>query len=78
MAVWRKALFPFQILFASAVSFRKFLYKKGFFPTYQAPIPVVVVGNISTGGTGKTPMVDYLLALFEELKLRVSINFKIS
>ncbi|MDG1822680.1 MAG: tetraacyldisaccharide 4'-kinase [Flavobacteriaceae bacterium] len=72
MAVWRKALFPFQILFASAVSFRKFLYKKGFFPTYQAPIPVVVVGNISTGGTGKTPMVDYLLAHFSN-KLRLGV-----
>lgn len=72
MAVWRKALFPFQILFASAVSFRKFLYKKRFFPTYQAPIPVVVVGNISTGGTGKTPMVDYLLTHFSS-KLRLGV-----
>ena len=72
MVVWRKALFPFQIIFASAVSFRKFLYKKRFFPTYQAPIPVVVVGNISTGGTGKTPMVDYLLTHFSN-KLRLGV-----
>ena len=66
MAVWRKALFPFQIVFAGVVFLRKTLYKKGVFSRYTAPVPVIAIGNISTGGTGKTPMVDYLLSKFSK------------
>lgn len=72
MGVWRKALFPFKILFGGAVFIRKSLYKNGVFSRYKAPIPVIVVGNISTGGTGKTPMVDYLLSIFSE-KIRLGV-----
>ena len=66
MAVWRKALFPFQIVFAGVVFLRKSLYEKGVFSRYTAPVPVIAIGNISTGGTGKTPMVDYLLDKFSK------------
>ena len=66
MAIWRKALFPFQLLFGGAVLIRKSLYKNGVFSRYNPPKPVVVVGNIATGGTGKTPMVDYLLSHFSD------------
>ncbi len=66
MAIWRKALIPFQILFGSAVFIRKSLYERGVFSRYKAPIPVIAVGNISTGGTGKTPMVDYILSKFSK------------
>lgn len=64
MANWRKALFPFKILFGSVVFLRKTLYSCGFLSRYQAPVPVLVIGNLSTGGTGKTPMVDYILTHF--------------
>ena len=66
MAKWRKALFPLQVILAGAVFLRKSLYKKGFFSRYTAPVPVIAIGNISTGGTGKTPMVDYLLNKFSK------------
>ena len=72
MTKWRKALFPLQIVFAGAVFLRKNLYKKGVFSRYTAAVPVIVVGNISTGGTGKTPMVDYLLAKFSK-KYRLAV-----
>jgi tetraacyldisaccharide 4'-kinase len=66
MVIWRKALFPLQIVFGCAVFVRKSLYKSGLFSRYKAPVPVIAVGNIATGGTGKTPMVDYLLSKFSK------------
>ena len=68
MAIWKKALFPFQILFAGAVVLRKKLYATGVISRYVAPIPTIVVGNLATGGTGKTPMVDFLLRHFSQKK----------
>ena len=68
MAIWRKALFPFQILFAGAILLRKKLYAKGVISRYVAPIPTIVVGNLATGGTGKTPMIDFLLRHFSQKK----------
>ena len=66
MKIWRKALFPFQILFAGVVLLRKKLYQNGVISRYIAPIPTIVIGNLSTGGTGKTPMVDFLLSYFSQ------------
>jgi len=72
MAKWRNALFPLQVIFAAVVFLRKSLYKKGVFSRYTAPVPVIAVGNISTGGTGKTPIVDYLITKFSK-KYRLGI-----
>ncbi|MBL18435.1 MAG: tetraacyldisaccharide 4'-kinase [Flavobacteriaceae bacterium] len=68
MAIWRKALFPFQILFAGVVLLRKKLYAEGVISRYVAPIPTIVVGNLATGGTGKTPIIDFLLRHFSQKK----------
>ena len=57
-------LLPLTLIFGGIVSIRRFLYKKGFKTTYRASIPVIVVGNITVGGTGKTPLV---IALAHEL-----------
>lgn len=59
----RLLLFPFSLVFICATEFRHLLFTAGLLKQKKFKVPVFVVGNISTGGTGKSPMVDYLLKL---------------
>ena len=54
---WQFLLQPFAWLFAALTTMRRRLYRLGFFKSCKAAVPVIVVGNISVGGTGKTPLV---------------------
>ena len=63
-------LLPLSILYRLIMSLRKLLYKKGWFSVYQADVPIVVIGNISVGGTGKTPVT---MAIVEHAR---AIGFK--
>ncbi len=56
-------LAPFAALFALITSARRRAYKKGILPSYRAPVPVIIVGNITVGGNGKTPVVLWLVEL---------------
>ncbi|WP_310554473.1 tetraacyldisaccharide 4'-kinase [Flavobacterium sp.] len=67
----RKLLFPFAILYGCITGFRNFLYDKGIFKSYSFAIPVIAVGNLSVGGTGKTPQIEYLIRLLSD-KYKVS------
>jgi len=57
----RKILLPFSVLYHGAISVRNFCYDKHIFKSKILPIPVISVGNISVGGSGKTPFVMYLI-----------------
>lgn len=63
MALLRKLLFPFAFLYWMITSIRNLLYDWGIFRSHSFEVPVIVVGNLSVGGTGKTPMVEYLIRL---------------
>ncbi len=58
-------LSPFYGFF---MSLRASFYRKGLFKSYALPVPVVSVGNLTMGGTGKTPMTIYLARLLSEWK----------
>lgn len=59
-------LMPFSFIFTDVAKFRRWMYKKGFKPVEKLPVPVIMVGNITLGGTGKTPLVIYIAQQLKE------------
>ncbi|MAZ73709.1 MAG: tetraacyldisaccharide 4'-kinase [Flavobacteriaceae bacterium] len=66
MKLLRKLLFPFAILYGWITDFRNFLYNKGILESREYKIPLVCVGNLSVGGTGKSPMIEYLISFLKD------------
>jgi tetraacyldisaccharide 4'-kinase len=56
------ALWPLSLLFGAAAAARRAAYRNGLLPVVTLPVPVIVVGNITVGGTGKTPLCLWLAA----------------
>lgn len=56
-------LWPFSLLFRMVTGIRNFLYDKGIIPSEEFGIPVICIGNITVGGTGKTPHAEYIISL---------------
>ena len=54
------ALWPLSLIFDALTAARRLLYRIGVIPATRLKVPVVIVGNISVGGTGKTPCVIWL------------------
>ena len=63
MNILRKILFPFAILYGFITAFRNFLFDKGILKSHSFDLPIIAVGNLSVGGTGKTPQIEYLIRL---------------
>ncbi|MEQ5206474.1 MULTISPECIES: tetraacyldisaccharide 4'-kinase [unclassified Proteus (in: enterobacteria)] len=54
-------LLPFSWLYGAITLLRRFAYQKGWLSSWKASVPVVVVGNLTAGGNGKTPVVIWLV-----------------
>lgn len=59
----RLLLFPFAILYDLVTRVRNYLYDIGHKSSFSFEVPVISVGNLNAGGSGKTPMVEYLIRL---------------
>ena len=68
----RKILFPLAFLYWLITFIRNWLYDKGIFKSYSFNVPIIAVGNLSVGGTGKTPQIEYLIRLLSD-KYKVAV-----
>ena len=59
-------LYPVSIIYGLITGFRNFLYNSGILSGTAFPIPIICVGNITVGGTGKTPHTEYLVDLLNK------------
>jgi tetraacyldisaccharide 4'-kinase len=65
-------LYPFSLIYGAITGFRNFLYNSGILKQKEFRIPVICIGNITVGGTGKTPHTEYITELLRG-KFRVAI-----
>jgi tetraacyldisaccharide 4'-kinase len=64
-------LYPISLIYGVITGLRNFLYNTGILPSVEFHFPVICVGNITVGGTGKTPHTEYLIKLLRN-------NFKVA
>jgi tetraacyldisaccharide 4'-kinase len=65
-------LFPFALLYGAIVRLRHWCYNMGIFKEHTFAVPTICVGNVAVGGTGKSPMVEYLVRQLHP-KCRVAV-----
>lgn len=66
-------LWPLSLLFGALTAWRRALYGSGRLPSVRLPVPVIVVGNIYIGGTGKTPLVIWLVQVLRAAGYRPGV-----
>ncbi|VFP86465.1 tetraacyldisaccharide 4'-kinase [Candidatus Erwinia haradaeae] len=76
--VWSKSyfrylLFPFGLVYGLISNLVRLSYLLGFRKVWRAPVPVVVIGNITVGGNGKTPLVIWLVLALQRYGLQIGV-----
>src|SRR5260221_9279136 len=66
-------LLPMSLTYGAVAGSRRYLYAKPLRKSIRMPLPVVVVGNLSVGGTGKTPLVCWLVARLTDLGFKPGV-----
>ena len=67
----RILLYPFSVLYAIITNLRNLLFDMGVFPSKTFEIPIICIGNLSVGGTGKTPLTAYIISVLEGKNMAV-------
>ncbi len=70
---WRLLLSPLAGLYGGLVEIRNLYFDRGYLPAHKLPVPVISVGNLSVGGSGKTPVTAFLARKLESQGLRVAV-----
>jgi len=64
----RKLLYPFSVIYHGITQVRNTLYNENLLKSQSYELPIIAVGNLNTGGTGKSPMIEYLLKIIGKNK----------
>lgn len=71
---WRKLLLPFSGIYWIITSIRNLFYDLGLMRTTSFDLPIINVGNLSVGGTGKSPHVMYLIELLKDQQMTCTLS----
>ncbi len=71
--IFNYILLPLSFVFKGLVSLRHFLYKKNILKSYKSKIPIIIIGGINVGGSGKTPLVIALGELLAENNIKFAV-----
>ena len=74
MILIKMFLLPISLLYGLVVWFRNKCFDWGFFKSHSFDIPLISVGNITAGGTGKTPHVEYIIHLLKEFSSKAILS----
>lgn len=72
MKIFRKILYPFSLIYGAIVSIRNLAYDRGILSSKSFDFPIIAVGNLNVGGTGKSPQIEYLINLLEN-KYKIAV-----
>ena len=64
---------PFALIYLSVAQLRNAIFDRKLFKSWRSPIPVVSIGNLSAGGTGKTPLVDLVVKYYLSIGCKPAI-----
>ena len=70
---WWRLLLPFSFLYGAVSGLIRLSYVKGWRKSWRAPVPIVVVGNLTAGGNGKTPVVVWLVEQLQARGLKAGV-----
>ncbi|MEP6713436.1 MAG: tetraacyldisaccharide 4'-kinase [Ferruginibacter sp.] len=71
---FRYLLFPFSLIYGAVVWLRNWMFDKNILRSAAFNFPIICVGNLASGGTGKTPMTEYLVELLQSTYITATLS----